>query len=277
VSIVNAVRIATDKKRRWVLDASSIATYGRWEGVLEAADAGDDNYNIDRIGGSHLATRSTPASSIVVQAVPDGLTFSIGDFVEVDGEQLRCVGITRRLNANGDWDLIPEFETLDELARKDAGRVADRLIRRLGEGSPIAAPVRDGSTRSSVQKGRIGDFGSEVWSWTDLADIEPGDWQVWNVDSPCRITDFRVDADYFEVVDDEAEQVAYDTTRLTFTVNGSPYDPQPTLELGITESEDEVPIWGSAVLRKGDKIRIRLLADGGHINGSVRILYTGEP
>jgi hypothetical protein len=273
VPIVNAVRITSNKARQWVVDTGSIATHGRWEGVLEAGEA-DDFWIRQRIGQAHLASRAQPSRSIVAEVVPDGLTFSIGDFVSVAGEPRRVVGITRRLNANGDWDLIPEFETIDQLNRKSGDAAVSRLTRT--SGSPVAAPVRDGSSRSTVETGRISDLQSQRWSWTDLADIEPGDWQVWSVDRPCRITDFAVECDTFETVDGVQEKVTIpgQFTSMTFTVNGQLLEIPPIINLNHLQGSQQLPVFAALKLRRNDRVRIRLISDGGHINGSVTLRWT---
>jgi hypothetical protein len=268
--IVNAVRCVAENRRRWVTDASSIAAYGRREAVLQVGNVRSDAV-LTSIGEAFLAARSQPSESVVVDAVADGLTFRVGDTLSVAGESMRCVGLTRQLGEDGEWRTVPEFSTLAEQRRLRADRVVNRMVELNGGGSALTAPVR-GESRTKVPTGRLREIESHRWSWYELEDvIEDRPWQTYVADRFMRLYEFRVDADWFEVVDDVPEPVATGNTVISFLVNGVEYDPSPAIVLGMTDGSGSADLWGNSQVVPGDRIQPVLRDNGGHINGSVSI------
>jgi hypothetical protein len=282
MGIVNAVLLTSSKVApRWVTDASSIAAWGRLEGTLAVGDV-DDPALIDEIGAEWLSVRSQPMlSHVYVTADTPGQGAGV-DYREGDtltDPALRVVEIDFSHADDGRFVGKPTLSTkLQEAARRNEARI-ERLIAEGGGASPVSESVAD--TGSGIEAGKLGARQLASWTWTTEDDLyalttdDPDDeetWQAYVVDEPVRLTEMILECNH---LDGDGFPVATGPTRFRLMINGAAVvGPGPSfydVVVGSTEDRDSVSIFGTTFVRKGDRVAVRKISAGDHVNGSVQI------
>lgn len=267
--ICNAVRVVSDERRVWVESPLSIAAYGRWEQTLEVGDVRREDQMI-AIGLEYLESRNTPRDSVSVKAALRNPAFGVGDTVEVNGEILRCVGMTPKLEKHG-WVWAPEFSTLRQEAQIRRDRVVDQLIGAAGGGSSAAA-VQLRRKSSPVPEGKLPPKGSHTWGYNTLIELDEEPWQAWEVEDFCRLYEFVFQGDITETAGGPVVTTGNSTA--IFSVNGVIWPGIVGITLGPSDTKVKGDLFGYSVLRPGDEVRVWTTARGGHVNGSVELRYT---
>lgn len=264
--LVNAVRVVTSKRRRWVEDAASIATYGRLEAVLSVGELQHDtNDAVDAIGAAYLEAHASPLESVVAD-VDGAVGLDVGDTATVAGETLRVVGLTKSVEPDGTFRVVPEWSSLLQEAQFDRERVVERMIARYGGGFAAAATLFGGIEK--LEGGRIGEIDGMRWSSQSLLDLEDEPWPVWKVEKPGRMYEFTINGLSYD--DEEMEQIAFADTIIGLSVNGTLITPF-FATLGEMEDEASFPLYGYAFLYQDDEVWPVVGQDGGHENVSITV------
>lgn len=259
MGIVNAVLVEWDKGMVWVTHPSSIADWGRIEDHLSVRVSSEEA--AIRIGQEWLAERAVPRMATVADVVAGTATGDIGDTLTVGSQTgVAIVGLTYRLEANGDLSETPEVSTEDEQDEELSERKLDRLIVENGGRSPASSKPLDFGTM--IRPGKVSTRNVKEWSWRAKEDLDATDedWQPFVAPRPCRLYEWRVDCD-----NDEATG----TSIFEFRVNGV-HDGLLNIVLGPSATSAVVNLWGYEVLLLNDVLRPRCSQNGGHTNGTVQ-------
>lgn len=268
MSLVNAVRIVdADGTGTWIVNAASVATWGRREEELRVSDtlSYSDAY---RIGAAYLASRKDPQTSVQTQPNFDlvpGVDYSVGDWVVVNGSNQRCVDIAWRLDRDtGDWEPpTPTFSSRSNERAIRADRAFDRLISLQGGGGVDATAL---SSLSHAPLSEVRPLSSLKWSHYDSAASgsrvglnDNTRWQEIRIEEPCRAGMITAVIDYAG---------ATGQTTIELHRNGSLWNGLFNVVIpsappfGITFIA--VPMWGYETLAVGDLMTIKVIENGQH-------------
>jgi len=252
-------------------NATSIAAHGVRPKSFDLGTV-SNRRAVDQILDAYLDAYSEPVESLVVSAIAIdgarlGIDYGTGDTIDVDGETLRCVGATWKLEtgaAEGEVGDEPEFQSTLDVRQQERLRAVERMVARFD--APATASILDQGT--SIPFGRIGTT-RESYSWSgdieETLDTDDPDnpWQPFRVDRTQRIYGFRAEIPAEYVPD------ATDDTVIQLLVNGSAI---ATLTLEVADAAAEVDLPPDTVVLPKDLISVRCTSAGGHVDGSIDIL-----
>lgn len=268
--MITHVRVDHPEGQLWV--ANPNASGPRRERVLSVADP-LSTADLQRRARSFMATLDDVDSLEAqpgVGAVP-GVDFNVGDWVDVDGENLRCVDLRRQLDRNsGEWQPpTPVFSTPTNLRLLQADRAFDRLIALQAGGAPDASIMADALLRPAE---RFESMEVLRWSWYDPADPGSRDvlddntrWQTVKIGEACRATAITCTADF---------SGATGNTIIELHRNGSLWNGLFNLTLPASSGGFNwriVWMWGYETLDEGDEISIRSITNGQHRQGNYEL------
>lgn len=267
--IVNAVLGVWEQGVRWRTRAFSIAANGRRTGSLVVGQVGNRRA-LDQILDAYLDAYAVPVTSIVAEVVPStgavaGVNYKVGDTVTLDGDAVRCVGLTWSLEDDGTLLARPEFDTPLAIRRDERLATIERLTGAFD--APATASIID---RDLLLNTGLVNTQTQTWSWSgpidDALDTEDSDapWQPVRLDRAQRIYRFEVEC--------PAEFVARftGTTTVSLMVNGTVLH---TLSLDDNDTYASVDASVTSVVLPQDLVSVKCTATGGHIDGAIRVLF----
>jgi hypothetical protein len=266
--IVNAVLGVWEQGTRWRVRGASVTANGRRAATLQAGNVGNRR-SLDQILDAYLDAYAEPGVQIVAQVVPTagavaGIDYRVGDTVTLDGETVRCVGLTWTLEPDGSLLATPEFDTPFGVRQQEKLRAVERLTDAFD--APATASIID---RDALLNTGIVGTTRESYSWSgdieETLDTDDPDnpWQPFRVDRTQRIYGFRAEIPAEYVPD------ATDDTVIQLLVNGSAI---ATLTLEVADAAAEVDLPPDTVVLPKDLISVRCTSAGGHVDGSIDIL-----
>lgn len=268
--MITHVRVDHPEGQLWV--ANPNASGPRRERVLSVSDP-LSTADLQRRALSFMATLDDVDSLEAqpgVGAVP-GVDFGVGDWVDVNSENLRCVDLRRQLDRDtGEWQPPqPVFSTPTNLRLLQADRAFDRLISLQANGSADASIVADALLLPAEKF-----EGKQVlrWSWYDPADPGSRDvlddntrWQTVKIEEPCRAAAITVTSDWTG---------ATGNTVLELHRNGSLWNGLFNVTLPASSGGFNwrvVWMWGYSYLDDGDEVAVRCSANGQHRQGNYEL------
>ncbi len=280
MGIVNAVLMVSNKTLpRWVLDAASIAQWGRLEDTQSVGDI-EDPATIDAIGAAWLAARSQPLVSHTVEThnttgATAGVDYVESDTVTAPDGPARVMELAFTLAPTGRFTPVPGLNSpLEEQLRRTEAKL-DRMIAAAGGASPVSNPATQ--TGSNIVAGRRDAWVIDRWSWRDKGELDPDYWdpeeeevRAWQpatLEEPTVATSIVVDCDFDE---------ATGPSTFIYLVNGVAPLSIPALgglPITVTVPADsghgEIPLFGATFLNKNDRPSVACIVNGGHTNGSI--------
>lgn len=256
---------------RWRTDATAISNYGRKESAVTLGSV-TSAAAVDQILDDYLAANKDPVSSFaakvtdVANAVA-GVDYRVGDTVSVDGETLRCVGLSWQVHRNGDLIPYPEFESPVLVRRRELERSIDRQVSSFS--SAASAPLL--SMRPLIISGRPS-YETWNWSWSDdiedaLNEVDPEKpWQVRQAKKTMRLASFKIQCDPDDLAD------AWGDTTVTIVVNGTELHPLFRVKLTTLIAEASIQIWGYTTISSDDRVQVQCLESGGHVDGTIELI-----
>lgn len=270
--ITNAVLGVWSEGVRWRTSSASISANGRRTGTLVAGQVGNRRA-LDQILDAYLDAYAYPFEAVACEVVPTagavaGVDFGVGDTVTLDGDTVRCVGLTWRLEADASLQARPEFDTILAVRQQESIRTVERLTEAFD--APATAGIIDRDLL--LNTGMVG-TDTVTWSWSGPIDDarDPDNptnpWQPVRLDKSQRIYRFEVEV--------PAENLAAftGTTTIVLLKNGSSIS---TLNLGDTDTYVGTDVSVTQVILPKDLLEVQCTAVGGHIDGSIRVL-TADP
>jgi hypothetical protein len=253
-------------------DATSITANGRKSYTLQLPNVVSGSQS-SRIIDTYLSAFSTPLRSVTVESARSlgavaGVNFKVADAITVDGETLKCVGVTWVLAPDGQLDSRPEFETFEAVRQKERQRAIARLIAKFDQ--PATAQALDLGTQ--IPSGRVR-ITSHTWSWSGDVEVllpgaDPTDpaslGQPWRPDRTMRLYELEVE------VNSLAD--ATGTSTFEFNRNGSlPSSPFSwglfNLSLTTTVARASVGVSGFTTVTPNARYSPRCVAAGNHVSG----------
>jgi hypothetical protein len=252
---------------RWRTSSASISANGRRTGTLVAGQVGNRRA-LDQILDAYLDAYAYPFEAVACEVVPTtgavaGVDFGVGDTVTLDGDTVRCVGLTWRLEADGSLQARPEFDTILAVRQQESIRTVERLTEAFDAPATAGIIDRDLLINSGV-------VGTETVTYSWSGDIEealdPDDpdnpWQPTRLESARRIYRFEVEVPAENLLD------FFGDTTVKLVKNGSDI---ATLTLTDTDTYASIDMAVSQVVLPDDLLTVRCTEGGGHIDGAVRI------
>jgi hypothetical protein len=280
--MVNAVLVVRKGLPIWVFDFAAIVQWGRLEDTMSVGEIDDVGVATD-IANAWLDVRSQPLEAAVYAAIDvDGAIGGV-DYVEGDrlaDPDLRVTEISFELRPDGQLSSTPTLASrLEENYNRNQAKV-DRLIAEAGGTAPSTG--RADETGSGIESGKLQARQVTSWSWSTEEDLfnlitdDPDDeeaWQPYPIDEPVRLTEMVLECQH---LDGDGFPNASGSTRFRLAVNGvAVTGPGPSfydVVVGSTEDRDQVSIFGTTIVRKGDTVSCIKITDGGHLNGSVTLM-----
>lgn len=266
----NAVLVRYDDTAAWFTDEASIDAYGRLEGYLTLGRV-DDIAVVEQAAAAWLAARSQPRVSVTAEVEPTLDGDVPGDDVELgqtvvldplvdDPIEAECVGLTFDWSADNE-DQFRKVLELDSLRGQQVAD-ADRALRQLVQEAGGVAGVRPAGVGTSIPSGRLREVTGPWWSWnaaTDL-DLNTSGWQPWRAETGMRLYRWQVECEPGTGTSKFRLYIAGVTEVLTDIVMG----PSDTLGWAY--------LFGYCVAYQNELIIPACYENGGHKNGSVRVL-----
>lgn len=270
LDIENAVEVIWADDIEWRQHNGSISTHGRHEGTLTLG-AVKSLAAARKIADDYLAVNAFPVESYVGSVLDQsnvvaGVDYSVGDTQTVDGQTLRCSGLTWNVARNGDAVPYVEWESPVAIRRRQLERAVERSIQAFDE--PASAPLL--SMNRMIIAGKPS---TEAWSWSWSDDIEDAlnevdpekPWQVKRVEKLRRLSIFEIEIDPADLPD------AWGDTTVTIMKNGVELNVLYRLKLNTLVAHSWLPIWGYEVVRPDDRLQVACLESGGHVDGRITL------
>lgn len=266
----NAVLVRFDDTAAWFTDETSIDQYGRLEGYLTLGRV-DDIAVVEQAATAWLAARSQPRVAVTAEVEPTLDGDVPGDDVELgqtvvldplvdDPIEAECVGLTFDWSTDNEDQLRKVLE-LDTLRNQQAAD-ADRALRQVVQEAGGVAGVRPSGVGTTIPSGKIREVTGPWWSWnaaTDL-DLNTSGWQPWRAETGMRLYRWQVECEAGTGTSKFRLYIAGSTNVLTDLILG----PTDTLGWGY--------LFGYFVAYQNELIVPACYQNGGHTNGSVRVL-----
>jgi len=227
------------------------------------------------IADEFLAAWAYPVEAIVAKIEPvagsvAGVDFKVGDLLQLAGDEVRCVGIRWDLEESGRLKPLPEFESVSARRQREHQFAVDNMVAKFE--SPATAPLLDRDLKT-IRNGQIQTW-QDRYSWSgDIEEtLDPddpeADWQPLRFDSDRRIyaIEVEISGDILDAFGDTTIELARNGTLINGLFN-------VTLDTSNTRAFSYVFF---EYVTPEDKLTVRCIAAGGHIDGTVTI-KTAEP
>lgn len=267
--VVTAVQGVWSDGVTWV-ERDDHPTLGRCEASLQLGSVTSVEA-ATAILNAHLDANATPSRSIVgefedVTGAVAGVDYQVGDTVTLNGESVRCVGMTWTVSRAGDLVPHPEFDTVSNVRRREFLRSIDRMTAKYD--SPASAPIL--SSKPLLVSGHPS-TGEWSWSWGNIDDLEDDerDGQIKRPDTVKRLWRVSVEIKPEDLPD------AYGDTTIELLKNGAVLNSLYDVTIDTVTARAEMWIWAYEVITPGDRISVRGKAGewGGHEDGVVTVSY----
>lgn len=265
----NAVQGLWAESERWRTNAASITASTRREKSIMLGGV-EQRGAVDSILDAWLDANSTPVRSVAASVLDidavAGHDWKVRQTAVVLGETLQCVGLSWTVDRTGELIPHPEFDTVSSLRREARLRAVERMIAQ--HEAPASAAILNPQTR--IPSGRPSTM--EIsWSWSDdieeaLNEIDPDKpWQIKRVERSQRLYEFSVEIDLADLPD------AFDDTTIELLKNGSVVNGLYNLVLDTTTARATVRIFGYETVTPADRLQVRCVAEGGHVDGAINL------
>lgn len=220
----------------------------------------------------YLDAHEQPAPSIIaeIEDLADavaGVDYRVGDTIELGGTPVVVAGITWTIDqATGELVANPEFESLIAVRRQEAARAIEQL------GTQFESPIT-ASLLTSTPLVLSGHPRTIEWEWTWSDDIEDAlnevdpekPWQIHRSETAQRFHRFAIEVDPDDLPD------AWGTTRVQLLKNATVINALYDLELTTVIARAEVLIWGFETITPADRIQVKAVEVGGHVDGTITV------